>query len=249
MSKYIARIPRSTIRRMALITGGGRSLEQVKAAEAPDLICNGGFFAAIGEPTHHLKADGVVRATAPWTSWGYAWDEGSDVSMVVLPADDKRSYIAAYELITPYQTPDKPLAYSMDLAWDRGRTAMGLSGDDLVLLCCRDKSVDAMTPEDLREAMLAEGCESALMLDGGGSSQCDFGVGQVVDSSRPVDNYICIWLTEEAKNDKDKEESPVDEIKEEIMTKNRCHTNFCNGVAIIPQGIMVHSSDPGEPWP
>ena len=231
MSKYIAHIPRNTLKRMALITGGGRSLEDVKAAEAPDLICNGGFFDHINEPTHHLKADGVVRATAPWTCWGYAWDEGSDVAMVVLPADEKRSYIAAYELITPYQTPDKPLAYSMDLAWTRGRTAMGLAGNTLVILCCGDGTDDAMTPEELRSAMLADGCDNAIMLDGGGSSQCDFGGGQVIRSNRPVDNYLCIWLKKEA--------SPVDDIKQGYMTKNMCYTN---GKTITPKGIMVHST-------
>ena len=39
------------------------------------------------------------------------------------------------------------------------------------------------------------------MLDGGGSSQCDFGDGQVIDSTRPVDSYLCVWL--DSDNEKD----------------------------------------------
>lgn len=229
--KYIARIPRSSIARLALITGYGRSLEQVRDIENPDLICNAGFFDWIGKPTHHIKADGIVRAQASWTCWGYAWDVGSDINLAVLPAEEKRSYIAAYELITPYNTVDKELKYSADLGDTRGRTAMGLAGDTLVLLCSADASADAMTPEELREAMLAEGCTNALMLDGGGSSQCDFGSGKIIDSSRPVDNYLCVWLKREV--------TPMDEIKQDFMTKNQCYTN---GKTITPKGIMVHST-------
>ena len=80
VSKHIYRVQLGHIKRLALVTGGGRSLEQVKAAEGPDLICNARFFEYIGKPTHHLKADGVVRAKAAWGCWGYAWDSGAGVS-------------------------------------------------------------------------------------------------------------------------------------------------------------------------
>ena len=74
------------------------------------------------------------------------------------------------------------------------------------------------------------------MLDGGGSAQCDFGGGQVIDSARPVDSYLCLWLEEE---DNDKEDKPVDEITQAIMTNSDC----CKaGRTITPKGIMVHST-------
>ena len=96
MSKYIQRVRLGHIKRLALVTGGGRSLEQVKETEQPDLICNAGFFDSINHPTHHLKADGVVRAKAAWGCWGYAWDSGGDIRLCALPAGERASYIGGY---------------------------------------------------------------------------------------------------------------------------------------------------------
>ena len=50
-----------------------------------------------------------------------------------------------------------------------------------------------MTPEQLQAEMLNCGCVSALMLDGGLSSQCITPIGNIV-SSRIVQNYIVMWL-------------------------------------------------------
>ena len=197
MSKYIQRVRLGHIKRLALVTGGGRSLEQVKAAEQPDLICNAGFFEALGKPTYHLKADGVVRAKESWGCWGYAWDSGGDIKLTALPADERANYIGGYELLTPMVGISDALNYGAELGSRRGRTAMALDGEHLILYCSGDGTADAATPEALREEFYALGAETAIMLDGGGSSQCDFGGGRVIDSTRPVDNYLCLWLTAE----------------------------------------------------
>ena len=204
MSKYIQRVRLGHIKRLALVTGGGRSLEQVRAAEQPDLICNAGFFEALGRPTHHLKADGVVRAKESWGCWGYAWDSGGDIRLCALPAGERASYIGGYELLTPMVGITDALSYGSELGGRRGRTAMALDGEHLILCCSGDGTADAATPEALREELYTLGAETAIMLDGGGSSQCDFGGGRVIDSTRPVDNYLCVWLTAE---DSDKEDT------------------------------------------
>lgn len=201
MSKYIQRVQLGHIRRLALVTGGGRSLEQVRAAEQPDLICNAGFFERIGKPTHHLKADGVVRAKAAWGCWGYAWDSGSDIALTALPADERASYIGGYELLTPMVGITDALSYGSELGGRRGRTAMALDGEHLILYCSGDGTADAATPEALRDELYALGAETAIMLDGGGSSQCDFGDGRVIDSTRQVDNYLCLWLDSDNEDD------------------------------------------------
>ena len=204
MSKYIQRVQLGHIKRLALVTGGGRSLEQVKAAEQPDLICNAGFFKALGRPTHHLKADGVVRAKESWGCWGYAWDSGSDIRLCALPAGERASYIGGYELLTPMVGITDALSYGSELGGRRGRTAMALDGEHLILYCSGDGTADAATPEALRDELYALGAETAIMLDGGGSSQCDFGGGRVIRSARAVDSYLCVWLTAE---DNGKEDS------------------------------------------
>lgn len=204
MSKCIQRVQLGHIKRLALVTGGGRSLEQVRAAEQPDLICNAGFFDSINHPTHHLKADGVVRAKESWGCWGYAWDVGGDIKLSALPADERTSYIGGYELLTPMVGIHDALSYGAELGSRRGRTAMALDGEHLILYVSGDGTADAATPEELRAELYALGAETAIMLDGGGSSQCDFGSGQVIDSTRPVDSYLCVWLTAE---DNDKEDT------------------------------------------
>lgn len=210
MSKYIQRVRFGHIKRLALVTGGGRSLEQVKAAEQPDLICNAGFFEALGKPTHHLKADGVVRAKESWGCWGYAWDSGGDIKLTALPADERANYIGGYELLTPMVCIHDTLSYGAELGSRRGRTAMALDGENLILYVSGDGTADAATPEELRDELYTLGAETAIMLDGGGSSQCDFGDGQVIDSTRPVDSYLCVWLTAE---DNEKEDTTVSDKK------------------------------------
>lgn len=236
MSKRIQRVRLGHIQRLALVTGGGRSLEQVKAAEQPDLICNAGFFEYIGKPTHHLKADGVVRAREAWGCWGYAWDSGGDIRLSALPDETRENYIGGYELLTPMVGINDALNYGAELGSRRGRTAMALDGEHLILYVSGDGTADAATPEELREELYTLGAETAIMLDGGGSSQCDFGSGQVIDSTRPVDSYLCVWLTAE---DNDKEDAPVDEITQAIMTNSACYKA---GRTITPTGIMVHST-------
>ena len=78
------------------------------------------------------------------------------------------------------------------------------SGSRLALYCTRDGSGAVRTPEGLRDDLCAAGWDSAVMLDGGGSSQCDF-AGAAVTSSRVVQNLILVYLK--------KEETPVGDVK------------------------------------
>ena len=65
---------------------------------------------------------------------------------------------------------------------------MGLKGGALCLYC----TDSGRTPEELQAELLALGWESALMLDGGGSSQCDL-AGKRIVSSRKVHNLILVY--------------------------------------------------------
>lgn len=83
MSKHIASIPLADIERIAIVTGNGRSMAQVKGDA--DYICNAGFYdMTTGRPVGHLKADGAVLAKEAWGCWGFAWDK-SDIKMSALP--------------------------------------------------------------------------------------------------------------------------------------------------------------------
>lgn len=198
MSKYIANIPLSKVERIAILQGQGRSLAQVKGSA--DYIINAGFYdMSTGKPIGHLSIDGQVLAKEAWSIWGYAWKDGADIAMKAIPSQDK-NYISGVELIAPSKT----LSYVKEVGGSRGRTAMGLTGDSLILYCTGDGTKDAKTPEKLKEELESMGAKSAIMLDGGGSSQCSFPEGNI-NSSRRVHNYIAVWLK------KDSETSPKEE--------------------------------------
>ena len=204
MSKHIKIIPLTQIERIAIVQGSGRSLAQVKQAEGCVLICNAGFYSGNGKPTHHLKVDGKVLACAPWGCWGFAWNNGADIRMEALPADTRLNYIAGVELLSPMVSDTGSIPYDPkgELGGSRGRTAMALAGDKLILYCSGDGTKDAATLEEVQEELRRLGAETAVYVDGGGSSQCDFGGGETIRSSRKVYSYLCVWL-------KKKEDKPV----------------------------------------
>ena len=199
MSKRIAAIPLSSIARISILFGNGRSMAQVKGDA--DYILNGGFYDMdTGKPVGHLKAGGKVLSKEEWTTWGYAWETGQDLSMVQLP-DTAANYIGGVPLLTPWDGLDAKLSYPAEVGGYRPRTAIALAGDKLLLYCADSPT----TPEKLRQEMYDLGATTALMLDSGGSSQCDFGAEGRISSSRRVHNYIAIWL----KKEPEKEDKPM----------------------------------------
>lgn len=233
--------PLAQVERIGIVFGNGRSMSQVKAAAGCDWIINGGLYDfSTGKPVALLKAGGTVYATESWRAWGYAWDTGPDLAMEVIPAEDKANYLTCLPLLTPWDGPDAALTYDKaSLGGTRGRSAMAVGGGKLTLYCSGDGTADGKSPEALRAELHALGAETALMLDSGGSSQCDFGDGQSIYSSRRVNNYICVWLRKDSQNDNDKEDKPVDGITQAIMTGSDCYKE---GRTITPQGVMVHST-------
>lgn len=194
MSKYIASIPLADIERIAILTGNGRSMAQVKGDA--DYICNAGFYnMTTGRPVGHLKADGAVLAKEAWGCWGFAWDRAG-IKMAALPAAAK-NYISGVEMLSPMIGIHDAMHYRPEVGGSRPRTAMALTGDKLLLYCADSPT----TPEALRDTLYKLGAETAIMLDGGGSSQCDF-QGKKISSGRRVHNYLAVWLRK-------KEDKPV----------------------------------------
>ena len=225
MSKHIASIPLADIERIAIVTGNGRSMAQVKGDA--DYICNAGFYdMTTGRPVGHLKADGAVLAKEAWGCWGFAWDK-SDIKMSALPDAKRTNYISGVEMLSPMIGIHDAMHYRPEVGGSRPRTAMALTGNELLLYCADSPT----TPEALRDTLYKLGAETAIMLDGGGSSQCDF-QGRKISSSRRVHNYLAVWLRK-------KEDKPVDGITQAIMTNSDCYKA---GRTITPKGIMVHST-------
>lgn len=200
MSKQTAIIPLSKVLKIQLyINAGKKSLAAIMAETGADYGMNGGLFSG-SKSLCNVKADGKVVNDPGWTEYGYAWDTGPDISMDIIP-NSRKNYIGCVQLKV-----GKAPAYQPDMGGKRGRTAMGLAGSNLVLYCTGDGTADASTPEDLHTELLQKfQCDSALMLDGGGSSQCDF-KGKKITASRVVANLILVYLKKEG-------DKPVSEKK------------------------------------
>lgn len=230
MSKKMVSIPLDKIQRVEIkVTNCRKSLAQVKTETGAAYILNGGMWNADGSPCPLLKVGGKTLSKVPWSAYGYGWDTGPDIRMTALMAN--QNFIA----VTPLTKDGKPiekLSYDAAQGGKRGRSAMGLKDGCLCLYCSGDGSTDAKNPEQLRDELHALGWESAVMLDGGGSSQCDFD-GQTITASRKVHNWICVYTK------KEEEDKPVNEITSAIMTGSACYKA---GKTITPRGIMVHST-------
>ena len=204
MSKLITYIPLSSVERIELrVTNCRKTLSQVKEETGAHYVLNGGMWNPDGSACPLLKVGGVMRSGTPWRAVGYAWDKGPDIHMTS-GYEGAANFIAVTALISSGKPVDKP-SYGSAQGGKRGRSAIGLRGDSLALYCSSD-GTDAATPEALRDELAGLGWASAVMLDGGGSSQCDFG-GERITASRKVHNWICVWLKQGGQEPPDKEES------------------------------------------
>lgn len=187
-------IPLSNIQRIQIyVNTAKRSLSQIQAETGADYIINGTLYnMSTFQPNCHLKVDGNVLCKPNYTVSGYSWHDGPDISMDTLPDPSQRNYIACTPLIVSGK-PVSNLIYDPGQGGKRGRTAMGLKGDRLALYCTKDGGSMAKTPETLRDDLAAAGWESAVMMDGGGSSQCWFR-GQTIKSTRDVHDLILVYL-------------------------------------------------------
>lgn len=204
MSKQTAIIPLSKVSKIQLyINAGKKSLAAIMAETGADYGMNGGLFSG-SKSLCNVKADGKVVNDPGWNEYGYAWDDGIDISMNIIP-NSKKNYIGCVQLKA-----GKAPAYQPDMGGKRGRTAMGLAGSNLVLYCTGDGTADASTPEDLHTELLQKfQCDSALMLDGGGSSQCDFR-GKKITAPRVVANLILVYTKKEG-------DKPLDSTKKVVL--------------------------------
>ena len=187
-------IPLSNIQKIQIyVNTAKRSLSAIQAETGADYIINGTLYnMETFKPNCHLRVDGRTICTPAYDVAGYAWNDGPDISIDTLPDPTQRNYIAC----TPLVLDGKPIAnltYDPGQGGKRGRTAIGIKDDRLALYCTRDGGTMTRTPETLRDDLAAAGWESAVMLDGGGSSQCYF-KGDTIKSTRAVHDLILVYL-------------------------------------------------------
>lgn len=184
----ICTIPKDQITKIAIHVNTSRqSMSQVKRALGCQYILNGGLF-NLGnfQPINYLTVDGKVLSSNG-NPYGYAIN-GNMMTFSYGNNVKAPSFLGAYPVLVRdgkalnEKTPTGLGGYVH-------RSCIGLTkSGDVVLLCDMTNRSLSGVAGDLVKA----GCDTAINLDGGGSSQYSF-KENAATSSRVVHNYICIW--------------------------------------------------------
>lgn len=185
MSKYISSVPLSSISKLQIyINSGKKKLSAIKKETGADYVLNGGLFNPDWTACPLLKADGVMRSKTPWRAYGFGWNRPEDISLR-LDYENVSNFISCVCLLRGGKREKLSVTSALDGA--RQRSAIGLMGDKLVLYC----TDGGTTPGALQRELEKLGCTDAVMLDGGGSSQCDFN-GKQIKAARVVHNLLLV---------------------------------------------------------
>ena len=174
------------------INTGRKSASAIKKELGCDVLINGGLFDMTRfTPNCWLRADGRTLHMENWSDFGFGWDTDE---LVLNTSDNVRNYdnfISCVCIVKDGKTVN--LYNPPELGGRRGRSAIGVRADgSVIVFCTQDGTSWAMTPDMLQAEMRSLGAVNALMLDGGGSSQCIFPNGSI-PSQRIVHNYIAVW--------------------------------------------------------
>ena len=178
------------------INSKNKTLAAIKSETGCDVVINGGIYnMSTFKPLCHLKADGKVHVADQYKYWGFGWNNEDTKLRMVNDYAKLDNYICCSALLKDGKA---EALIRNDAMWGvRGRTAVGTLVDGkVVIFCSKDGTKDAMTPEALQKYCLQHGWKNAVMLDGGGSSQCITPEGKIT-SSRIVQNVLCFWLKKE----------------------------------------------------
>lgn len=217
----ITLIPRERVKKIDLYVNQDRkTMTAIQQETGCTYILNGGLYdMAKFQAINHLTVDGKVLS-ANGNPYGYGikgtamtFSYGNNVKAPV--------FLGAYPVLVR-DGKATGAAAPVGLEGYRPRSAVGVTANgDIVLLCEQgNRSLDGISEE-----LVEMGCETAINLDGGGSSQCIFD-GEALKSSRIVHNYLLIWC-DDAPN------KPIDDEKEE--------PNMLNVLLIAGHG----AGDPG----
>lgn len=198
-------IPFSKIIKMKNIVGNWSTLTTIESLYPDaDIIVNTALFdMSNGNVISRVVTNGVRHGSSdPWASaFGIAF--GDEVG----PRLSWDNGVGAPEFLGPYShcILEGKIEDGLKEPYPRGRTAMGLKDDSLVLVCIPDTVSDRLSTSDLCKLMLERGCKFAMNLDGGGSSQFKSPEGRY-SSGRKCPAWLAIWLEKEKTLDIPKKE-------------------------------------------
>lgn len=160
------------------------TLAQIKAETGCTHIINGYLFNKKFEPCGWLVIDGKVISKDQYNDWGFACDK---TGAPYISTNRAKSFLGAIPIIR-----NKARLYrnlTPDVAREAERSAVAWFPNGRVILWCSDEK---LTRDELQTKLLAIGASDAVMLDGGGSTQCIFPEGKL-RSSRIVATVLLFW--------------------------------------------------------
>ncbi len=176
---------------------GKNGNEEIKSAykrigksngRAPDFLLNAELFDfKTRKPASDVVSGGIAYRLTE--GYGFAFPENKTAVFSYknnVGADD---YIGAYPTLV--RNGKEETQNPAGITGRRGRTALGLNGDSLILALVPDSS--GSTLSELRRAFLSNGAENAINLDGGGSTQFYAPLGNHF-SGRRVRGFIGVWV-------------------------------------------------------
>lgn len=208
-------IPLSKIAKIELYENKNRLyMAQIKSQTGADFIINGGLFNSAFRPVCNVKANGKVLSDPKYTEYGYAWNEGPDITYEKLPSV-RSSYLGCVGVVLAGFK--QVLHYPSDIGGCRQRSAIAIKGQNLILYACN--GVHSKTIEQLQAYAIKNGWESCLCADGGGSTQAIFPSGTLKSSEnhgngRIVQNYILVYLKKDSTSDSKPSQSTACPYKE-----------------------------------
>lgn len=195
-------IPFDKIKRIQIYENPkGKTLATIMRETGADYAINGTLYnMRTRNAVCPLRVDGITKFAGPYKYWGYAWNTDMPMSFrtIVVPNYDWDNWIACSMILRGGNIIEN-MIYNPAMGGSRGRTAIGIKFVDgerrLCFYVSSDKSGYRRTPKKLASILQKYGWDSAIMLDGGGSSQGYFKKeSRQVFSSRRVAHYILVYL-------------------------------------------------------
>lgn len=207
------KIPKNQIERIAIVkTDCKLTLKQVVEKYKPDYAINGGLYSMkTGKVSAiHLRIDGkTVAKSKRYGYWMLAWNEGPDIRMI--HSNDMEKWQNAVACSAMLMAGDEVVFhYTTEQGGVRGRTGFGDDRDNVHLFVTTDTK-GPLNPESLRKKMKSNGCQNAIMMDCGGSSQMYYLGKYLQAEKRKVAYWILVWLKRVEVKDEPKEACPYTE--------------------------------------
>ncbi len=169
-----------------------KSMSKIKAETGCDVIINAGLYdMRTFKPVLTLKKNGKFLAQHWQWLYGMGWETNGKQMFMTNDPYKYPEYITCTEICRD----GKSVKMNYDSrGGKRGRSAIGITKNgEVSIICSKDGTSEAMTPETLQRYALNHNWKDGIMLDSGGSSQCMCPNGNIY-SNRIVHNYICLWL-------------------------------------------------------